>query len=119
LGAGKPYPNEVDERFEDWLEAECLLRQGKVPEAQSLFGRFVAAERGSEGTRALMAALALKKLGNQVEADQRFKSWSESEKDKNVVEWARHVFAGEPGAWTGPLPSNLELRVLIEALAGS
>src|SRR2546423_5540403 len=26
LGAGKPYPSELDERLEDWLACECYLK---------------------------------------------------------------------------------------------
>ena len=31
LGAGKPYPDEVDERVEDWMAAQCLERTGRPP----------------------------------------------------------------------------------------
>ncbi len=33
LGAGKPYPSDVDERLEDWLTAQCLAKQAKAAEA--------------------------------------------------------------------------------------
>ncbi len=115
LGAGKPYPNEVDERFEDWLTGECFLRQGKAGEAQALFERFVEVERATGGARGLMAALALKNLGKQDQADQHFKTWAESGKNADLIGWARRVFAGERVPWAGSQPSSLELRVLTEA----
>ena len=39
LGAGKPYPEDVDERLEDWLEAACLDKAGRSAEAAVLRGR--------------------------------------------------------------------------------
>jgi tetratricopeptide (TPR) repeat protein len=39
LGAGKPYPKDVDERLEDRLEAQCLERLGRVAESRALLAR--------------------------------------------------------------------------------
>jgi tetratricopeptide (TPR) repeat protein len=36
LGAGKPYPEDVDERLENWLEAACLQKAGRMAEAGAL-----------------------------------------------------------------------------------
>ncbi len=39
LGAGKPYPENVDERLEDWLAAQCLARRGRSAESSALLQR--------------------------------------------------------------------------------
>jgi tetratricopeptide (TPR) repeat protein len=39
LGAGKPYPENVDERLEDRLEAQCLARLGRVAESRAILDR--------------------------------------------------------------------------------
>ncbi len=39
LGAGKPYAEDVDERLEDRLQAQCLVRLGRPAEAQAITDR--------------------------------------------------------------------------------
>jgi Tfp pilus assembly protein PilF len=39
LGVGKPYPEDIDERLEDYLEAFCLERLNKKPEASALYSK--------------------------------------------------------------------------------
>jgi Tfp pilus assembly protein PilF len=39
LGAGKPYPADVDERLEDRLAAQCLDRLGRSAESQAILAR--------------------------------------------------------------------------------
>jgi tetratricopeptide (TPR) repeat protein len=46
LGAGKPYPEEADERLEDWLEALCLDKLGRPADAQRLRDRVAATTAG-------------------------------------------------------------------------
>ena len=48
LGAGKPYTENVDERLEDWLAAQCLAHRGRTAEAQ----RSAPAGGRLEGSRA-------------------------------------------------------------------
>jgi hypothetical protein len=47
LGAGKPYPEDVDERLEDWLEALCLDKAGRAAAALKLRERVMAATKRS------------------------------------------------------------------------
>lgn len=39
LGAGKPYAENVDERLEDRLQAQCLERLGRVAESRAILDR--------------------------------------------------------------------------------
>jgi hypothetical protein len=39
LGAGKPYPEDVDERLEDWVQALCLEKSGRRADAAALRSR--------------------------------------------------------------------------------
>lgn len=39
LGVGKPYPADTDERLEDYLEAQCLAKQGRAAEADALLAK--------------------------------------------------------------------------------
>ncbi len=42
LGVGKPYPADADERLEDYLEAQCLAKQGHAAEADALLAKLAA-----------------------------------------------------------------------------
>ncbi len=58
LGAGKPYAENVDERLEDWLQAQCLDRLGRAAESQAILARlgpFTPAKPGTLESRVLAA----------------------------------------------------------------
>jgi hypothetical protein len=50
LGAGKPYAENVDERLEDWLQAQCLERLGRAVEARSILDRLGPSTPAKPGT---------------------------------------------------------------------
>ena len=56
LGAGKPYPEDVDERVEDWMSAQCLERAGKGAEARVLLERLAAAPKTRGAVGGLLSA---------------------------------------------------------------
>ena len=50
LGAGKPYPENVDERLEDWLQAQCLDRLGRAAESRAILDRLGPFKPAAPGT---------------------------------------------------------------------
>ena len=50
LGAGKPYAEDVDERLEDWLQAQCLERLGRVAESRAILDRLGPSKPAAPGT---------------------------------------------------------------------
>lgn len=115
LGAGKPYPEDTDERLEDWLEAKGLERAGRHADAEARLARLAGDLRPGFGL--LAAALAQSRLGHAADAERSLRQWAAGIKDAALVEWGRALAAGSPI----PLPGSsktLEPRVLA-ALAGS
>jgi tetratricopeptide (TPR) repeat protein len=110
LGAGKPYPDDVDERLEDWLTAACL-RESQAAEARTLLERLATSGRARPGAGRFLAALAAKTIA-QPDAQRQFDAWASEQRDARVVEWARAVFNGERPAWPPDLPASDEWRVL-------
>ena len=49
LGAGKPYPADVDERLEDFLAAQGLARQGRSAPSKELLQKVTAFEGRERG----------------------------------------------------------------------
>ena len=74
LGAGKPYPADVDERLEDFLAAQCLARSGEDAESTELLQKVTAFEgrdRGSSDPRARAGPEADGPRGRGAEAPHR------------------------------------------------
>ena len=112
LGAGKPYPEDVDERLEDWLQAECLGRMGRPADARAALDRLAASGRTKPGAGRLLAALALKSLGRPADAQQTLDAWAAQQRDARVVDWGRRLFTGERAAWPAGAASTDEWRIL-------
>jgi hypothetical protein len=112
LGAGKPYPEDVDERVEDWMAAQCLERAGKPVEARVLFERLAASPKARGAVGGLLSAAALTGLGRQADAVRAFDEWAALQTDPRVTAWGRRIFEGQPAGWPEGMPSNEEHRAL-------
>jgi tetratricopeptide (TPR) repeat protein len=112
LGAGKPYPEDVDERVEDWMAAQCLERAGKGAEARVLFERLAASPKARGAVGGLLSASALAGLGRQADAVRAFDEWAALQADPRITAWGRHIFEGQPAAWPASAPSNEEHRAV-------
>ena len=112
LGAGKPYPDAVDERLEDWLAAKCLERLGRASEARDLLGRLASAGATRGGTGRLVSALALRQIGRQADAARALAAWSAEQGDTRVAGWGRRVWSGGRVSLPPDAASNEELRIL-------
>ena len=116
LGAGKPYPADVDERLEDFLAAQAFERSGRRAEARALLERVTAFSGRDRATGTLVHALALKQTGREAEGRTLLADRAAREAGNPVAAWSVGAFAGG----TLPLPEGAgeELRVLAAWLAG-
>jgi hypothetical protein len=112
LGAGKPYPEDVDERVEDWMAATCLARAGKGAEARVLLERLAASPKARGAVGGLVSASALAGLGRQADAVRAFDEWAAMQTDPRIAEWGRRILAGQPAVWPADVPSNEEHRAV-------
>jgi tetratricopeptide (TPR) repeat protein len=115
LGAGKPYPEDVDERLENWLAARCLARRGRTAEANDLLQRVTAFDGRDHGASTLVHALALKELGREADGRTLVAGWSARERDSALAAWALRAYDGQ----VGPPPDGAgeDARVLAAWLA--
>jgi tetratricopeptide (TPR) repeat protein len=112
LGAGKPYPEDVDERVEDWMAAKCLERAGKTGEARALFERLATAPKARGAVGGLLSAAALTGLGRRADAARAFDQWAALQADPRMADWGRRVFEGQPAVWPAGAPSSEEHRAV-------
>ena len=71
LGAGKPYDADTDERLEDWLLADVLVRSGQRDSADTLWAHLAADQRVLGTASDLLPLWALDRLGKSAEVAQR------------------------------------------------
>ena len=112
LGAGKPYPEDVDERVEDWMAAQCLERAGKTAETRVLFESLAASPKARGTIGGLLSAASLARLGRRADAMRAFDEWAALQTDPRIAAWGRRVFEGQPAAWPAGVPSNEEHRTV-------
>jgi tetratricopeptide (TPR) repeat protein len=96
LGAGKPYPEDVDERLEDWLAALSYEKLNRPSDAVAALNRIAAFKNRRFDANTLVSALALQKLGRQQDAEKLFADWAARRGDGPLLEWAKQVFRGQP-----------------------
>jgi hypothetical protein len=113
LGAGKPYPADVDERLDDWFTAQCELACKSPEAARRSLDRILAvpAHGKSQCIGDLIRALALKQEGQTAEGEQLLKAWRAEAPGTDLAKWGAELFAGHPT----PLPpsrQDLSCRVL-------
>ncbi len=117
LGAGKPYPADVDERLEDFLAAQGLARQGRSAPSKELLQKVAAFEGRERGGSTLVHALALKQTGREAEGRKLLADWSAREPESALAAWAARAYDGQ----VGPLPEDAaeDARVLAAWMASA
>jgi tetratricopeptide (TPR) repeat protein len=95
LGSGKPYPDAIDERLEDYLVAQCLLGRGDSAHAKAALEKVVAAgpQMPSRGIGRLIRALALKQTGRAGEGSDLIRDWLRADPESSLARWADAVYA--------------------------
>lgn len=118
LGAGKPYPEDADERLEDWLACQCYLAAKSSEEAKRAIDRILAFGSSSDpvgGAGTILRALALRQAGRGREGEQLLKAWLLRDPASELAAWGMEVFA-RPAT---PLPAKVSdpvCRILAEWL---
>jgi predicted Zn-dependent protease len=115
LGAGKPYPENVDERLEDFLASQAGARPGaraaSAPAAEEVDG-----DGGRDrGAGPLVDALVLKQAGREAEARKLLADWSSRDPQNPVAAWALRAYDGQVGP--APDTASEDARVLAAWMA--
>jgi tetratricopeptide (TPR) repeat protein len=104
LGAGKPYPEDVDERLEDWLSYQCHLGQKNAQLAGQSLKHILDSRSQARGAGEIIRALALKESGRGDEAVQLLKNWQREEPANELARWGGEVISGH----APPLPASIQ-----------
>jgi tetratricopeptide (TPR) repeat protein len=106
LGAGKPYPSDVDERLEDWLSYKCYRPRNAPTEAQRMLDRIISftSRSNRRDTGEIIHALALKESGRASEGERLLNDWLNQEPSNSVAKWGMKLFSGD----RAPLPPEVQ-----------
>jgi tetratricopeptide (TPR) repeat protein len=115
LGAGKPYPENVDERLEDYLAAQALARGKANAAAAAMLPKGGPSGGRERGVGTLVDALALRQSGREAEGRKLLTDWSTREPHDAVAEWALRTYDGQVGP--PPDTASEDARVLAAWLA--
>lgn len=100
LGSGKPYEADIDDRLEDWLSYDCLVKSKNTKAAKAKLDEIISYNKsGRRASRAMVndviTAWALKKAGRTDEADKYVKEIVESHPSNKVAQWVSDVYSGK------------------------
>ncbi len=114
LGSGKPYPEDIDERLEDWLTGQCHLGRQAPEEATKAIDRLLsfAPHARPEGIGAIVRILALKHAGQANEAEAELRNWRERDPSNSLASWAADLLAGRASPPPAALSRSADGRAL-------
>jgi len=96
LGSGKPYPDALDERLEDWIEYWSSLKAGNTNYAGNVLKRLVDSPAHRHGPRNLLTALALKDSGRTGEGERLLRETLARNPGDAWATWGLDVLSGKP-----------------------
>lgn len=91
---GKPYPEDVDERLEDWLAAICAEKQGKIAEMTVALNRIIAFKSQQIAVGNTVTALAYQKLNRPADAEKML-LLSNATPRSPFSRWAEAILRGQ------------------------
>ena len=96
LGAGKPYPEDCDERIEDWLAYRCHVGRKTDNDAKAMLTRITTfkAHPPLNGTGELVSAWALRESGKAADGESVLTAWLAREPASEAAKWALAVYRG-------------------------
>lgn len=95
LGVGKPYDDQIDNRFEDYFEAQ-VIGKSDPNQATELLRKVAVMPTDKQFDSAnLLVALSMKQLGQTKEADAWVSKWVSTYKDSPVVKWCTAIYKGD------------------------
>lgn len=111
LGAGKPY--DVDERLEDFLEAQYLEKRRSREKAEALYRkivRFTEEQEVGYTSTDFLYLIALRKLDQEHKIDKFLQTWEEHAREDPALHWSRSALAGSSKVQNDEADLNVDNR---------
>jgi tetratricopeptide (TPR) repeat protein len=117
LGSGKPYPENIDERLEDWLAWQCQLGRQSPTEAKAALDRILAfhLQPGQHGTADLVTAWALRQSDRPDDGAKLLQGWLNKAPASDVAKWAATTYDNQPATLSQDA-QDCTARVILAAM---
>ncbi len=109
LGVGKPYPENIDERLEDWMDYLCYQQSGEKEKSQGSLQKIIKFKPKIENTVSnflpandLVTAWAMEKLNGKTEAVEWLNARVKQYPDNKILVWCKQVFENEQSGKIDP-----------------
>ena len=119
LGVGKPYPENIDERLEDWMSYMCYQKLNKNDLAKQSLQKIVAFRTKIENTvnnflpaNEILTAWAMEKLASKAEASEWLQQEVKKYPDNKIIKWCWQIF--ENGHSDIDVANNSGVRLITE-----
>ena len=119
LGVGKPYPENIDERLEDWMSYTCYQKLNKNDAAKQALQKIVAFGTKIENTvnnflpaNEILTGWAMEKLATKAEASEWLQQEVKKYPDNKIIKWCWQIF--ENGHSDIDVANNSGVRLITE-----
>jgi len=123
LGVGKPYPEDIDTRMEDWLNYLCFVQQKRTSDADKLLNQVILFEPRVENTvrnfspsNALVTAWAYEKLNRRNEAVQWLDRQIKYFPDHKSLLWSKAIFEQDKSFVMKESEKDVNARIIEQLL---
>jgi predicted Zn-dependent protease len=117
LGVGKPYPENIDERLENWMSYLCYTKIGKADEATRYLHKITAFKPQIDNTVSnflsanhLVTAWAIEKLDGREKASAWLANQIAQYPDDKILQWCKEVF--DSGKFQQSNTSDSGIRII-------
>lgn len=98
LGVGKPYDEDIDSRFENYITALIYEKQGNTEESEKAYLRVVSQKSKLKkvfNSNDYLIVLALRKLNKEQEANNLMKEWIKKNPGSNILNWCYAMYCND------------------------
>ncbi|MBA4058138.1 MAG: DUF5107 domain-containing protein, partial [Marivirga sp.] len=92
LGVGKPYEEDIDTRFENYLEGLCYENLKNPAQAKKKWDEVIAYKSNFNNVNSLVTALALRKANKQDLGEELLIEWTKKDPENKVAHWCLEMY---------------------------
>jgi hypothetical protein len=124
LGVGKPYPEDIDTRMEDWMNYLCLVQQKRTSDAEKVLNRIIQFEplvdntvRNFYPSNSLVTVWAYEKLNRRNDAGQWLNRQINEFPDHKLLVWSKAMFEHDKNFILKESDKDVNVRIIEQLIS--
>jgi predicted Zn-dependent protease len=94
LGVGKPYPEDINDRLENYMESLCFQGMKNGKDAAAKWNEIIQMNATKDFSNFITAEV-YKEMGKLEEGEVLMNRWRESDPENELVNWSRNAYEGK------------------------